>query len=225
MLYIQNLYKSYHSSEGEQIVFEDASAEIPTDRIVALMGVSGSGKSTLLNIIATIDKADKGEIIYPFANFKLSQLKNTDTFRSEHIGFVFQSHNLLPEFTIYENIVLPAIIAKKERSHYDKRVHLLMEKCGIIHLASKRPTQVSGGEAQRAAIARALINSPDLVLADEPTGNLDEDNSQNVIELLLDICEKENTGAIIATHSIDIATKCSQIYKVDHKKISPTSTR
>ena len=225
MIKVDHLYKSYKGPEGNQEVLADCNVGFPIGGTSAIVGASGSGKSTLLNIIAGIDSPDRGDVYYSFVQQKLSEIKNREAFRNRHIGFVFQAHNLLPEFTILENICLPAIIAGSERKVYTSKAEQLMESCGISHIRDKRPVHVSGGEAQRAAIARALINNPELVLADEPTGNLDEKNSMMVMDLLMSMSRESACTIIMATHSKDLASRCDGLYTVSAKKVSPSGSR
>jgi lipoprotein-releasing system ATP-binding protein len=222
MIKVEKLYKSYTGPEGKQEVLVNCDIDFPKGKINAIVGASGSGKSTLLNIIASIDTPDSGDIYYPFVEKRLKEITDRESFRNRYIGFVFQAHNLLPEFSILENITLPAIIANKDTKTYLPKAEELIERCGISHIKHKRPTQVSGGEAQRAAIARALINNPQLILADEPTGNLDEQNSRLVLELLLSITSESGSTVIMATHSQTLASLCDNIYIVSDKKVSPS---
>jgi len=220
MISLKHIYKSYSSSDGSQQVLEDLSVDFDLGVVHSIVGASGSGKSTLLNIIGTVDSPDQGSIYYGFTDQNLDSINNLERFRNQHIGFIFQSHNLLPEFTVYENIVLPAIIGKVSRSEYQIQAEKLMDQCGILSLKDKRPSKISGGEAQRVAVARALINTPSLVLADEPTGNLDDENSSVVLDLMLELSDTYGTTTIMATHSLSLAQRTAHTYTVSNKKIS-----
>lgn len=208
---IKNIVKSYSNKNNERnIVLQGVSAIIERGKIVALVGPSGVGKSTLLHIVGTLDIPDKGDVIYNLngASLKLSNLKEKeiDEFRNKKIGFIFQFHYLLPEFTALENVMLPKLIAKEKVNDARIRALQLLELTGVAHRQHHKPAELSGGEQQRIAIARALINNPEIVLADEPTGNLDAANSQSFISLLKQIQNEYKTTFVIATHSPEIAS-------------------
>lgn len=221
MLELKNISKSYSSGKESSynLVLDNISIIFPSNKISAILGASGSGKSTLLNIVGTIDNADSGNIYYHDLETELSSIKQAEKFRNKNIGFVFQSHNLLPEFTILENITLPAIISKSPKDIYLSDALSLMKKTGIEHLADKYPMNVSGGESQRAAICRALINKPTYILADEPTGNLDKANSEKVIELFSQLSKEYSFTMLVATHSTQLANFADETYRVVDKKI------
>lgn len=189
---------------------------------IAIMGPSGSGKTTLMNIIGLLDKPDKGEIFFKgesIANFTDDE---SALYRNRNIGFVFQDHLLLPHLTVKENILLPLLAAKYSKEEFaNKEQHLkdLMVKTGISELAAKHPFQISGGEAQRVALVRALANNPSILLADEPTGSLDAKNADVLGEILLEMNKEFGITLILATHSNDLAKKMSLILRLEDGKL------
>jgi len=215
MLSIKNISKSY-TQRG--IVLNNLSLEVTEGEMIAIMGPSGSGKSTLLNIIGLLDKPDSGEITFrgaPIADFNDYQ---SASYRSKNIGFVFQEHLLLPHLTASENIFLPLLAVKYSSDEYSaKEKHLmkLMEKTGIYGLKDKFPFQISGGEAQRVALVRALANNPSILLADEPTGSLDAGNAKNLADLLLEVNKELGITIILATHSAELANKAVKVLRLD----------
>jgi lipoprotein-releasing system ATP-binding protein len=220
MIQLQNISKTYNTKDGKsQTVFSSASANIPEGEVSFIIGASGSGKSTLLNILGTVDTPDSGEIIYGGMETRLSGISKPSEFRNLNIGFIFQSHNLLPEFTVAENIYLPAMIKGTSKPDYIDEANKLLNVCGITELKDKYPNQISGGEAQRAAICRALINNPGLVLADEPTGNLDKENSKIILDLLLSLSKEKEVTTIMATHAFQMTDNADNVYVVESEKI------
>lgn len=218
----KNLAKKYLQSHGgsEREVLINLDLEVLAGERIALMGPSGSGKTTLLNLLGTLDKPDKGQI--SIDNKLLSELSDNEilNFRNKKAGFVFQFHNLLPQCTIIENVLLPALPNKGDKSEIYKKAEDLLEYMGIWELRNNKPNELSGGECQRAAVARALINSPELILADEPTGSLDAKNAEALIDLLIDINKKMNVTLIIATHSKSIAKRMDKVYTIIEGKLA-----
>ena len=210
MIKVENLNKNY----GLNHVLKNISFEISKSEIVAIQGRSGAGKTTLLKIIGLIDEPDSGTIL--FDDFILNKLNESEKseFRNQKVGFVFQFHNLLQEFNCLENIYLPYLIGNYNFSKAKLRAEKIMHDLNIYNLKSKMPSEVSGGEQQRVAIARSLINSPKLVLADEPTGNLDSKNSIDMFNLFKMISEKYNTTFMITTHDNELASKCDRTIKI-----------
>jgi len=180
MLKGKNIYKSFDNLE----VLKDINIEIERGKIVSIVGKSGAGKSTLLYILSTLDKATNGEVL--FDNKKLDELKGDDlsNFRNKKIGFIFQFHNLLSEFTVLENVSIPALISSSDKEKIKIKAKEILKKLNLFDRLAHKPNELSGGEQQRVAIARSLINSPDIIFADEPTGNLDSENSQNFIKMI-----------------------------------------
>ena len=206
MLKAVNISKSY----GNLQVLSDVTLEVTKGEIVAIVGKSGSGKTTLLHIMGTLDKADEGkvylhdQIISDLSSKKLAQ------FRNENLGFIFQFHHLLAEFTAVENVMLPALIGKRNVGEAKDKAIELLDYLGLSDRREHKPNQMSGGEQQRVAIARALINNPDVILADEPTGNLDDKISEEFFDLILKLRQDMNQTFIIVTHSKDLAQKCDR---------------
>jgi lipoprotein-releasing system ATP-binding protein len=213
LLKIIDIKKSYKISKVNRLnVLKGINLEIFRGEIVAIVGKSGAGKSTLLHIIGTLDTPDSGQILFDGNDVFALKEKDIATFRNNKVGFIFQFHHLLPEFTVAENIMIPALIQHKEPKEY---LESLLEEVGMKDRAHHKPSEISGGEAQRAAIARALINSPDLILADEPTGNLDTQNADIVMDLIFKLREKFNKTFIIVTHNEEFANRCDRIIKMN----------
>ena len=217
MLKATEIYKSY----GPLQVLKGVDIHISKGEIVSISGSSGAGKSTLLHILGTLDNADSGEIF--LENKKVSSLKGKDlaNFRNEHIGFVFQFHHLLPEFSAIENICVPGWIAGKKSKELTKRAYELLELLNLKDRAEHKPGELSGGEQQRVAVARALINSPSIVMADEPTGNLDSANAKELHNLFIDLRERFQQTFLIVTHNEELAQMSDRILHMkDGKMIS-----
>ncbi len=204
ILKAQNISKSFRFPQ-EVPLFSNLSLSVEKGQSIAITGRSGEGKSTLLHILGTLEEPDSGEI---FIHDVLSSKSNGSELRNRHIGFVFQSYNLLEDFTVLENILMPARIARKEiKQEYGL---YLLEQVGLAHRARFPAKLLSGGERQRAAIARALCNNPDLILADEPSGNLDQANAKAIGSLLIDLVEKHKKGLILVTHDQTLAQLCQK---------------
>ena len=201
MLIGKNIYKRYGSLE----VLRGVDLEIRNGEVVAIVGPSGCGKSTLLHILGSLDKADKGEIVINKA--VLSQLSGNKlaAFRNKHIGFVFQFHHLLPEFTALENVCIPGWLAGRNRAEVKSEAGKLLNILGLKDRNENKPNQLSGGEQQRVAVARALINNPAIVFADEPTGNLDSANAQELHQLFFDLRKQFNQTFLIVTHNEELS--------------------
>ncbi|NLO19064.1 MAG: ABC transporter ATP-binding protein [Ignavibacteria bacterium] len=220
----KNIKKSYFSkSKRETEVLNDLSFKIKQSEFLAIMGASGVGKSTLLHILGGLDSFDEGKIEFSIDNqiYEINSLNSNEIadFRNKHIGFVFQFHHLLPEFSAIENVMIPALIAGKSSSEARREAQYLLEKVGTFHRAAHKPSELSGGEQQRVAIARALINKPSIILADEPTGNLDGSNAEAVLNLLLEIRKEYKQTLIIATHSAEIAKNAERLCIMREGKI------
>lgn len=192
--------KSINKSFGNLQVLKDISLNINKGEIVSIVGPSGAGKTTLLQIMGTLDKPDSGSVKYNGTDITLLKEKELSIFRNQHIGFVFQFHQLLPEFTAEENIMIPALISGCNAANARKRASELMELLDISDRASHKPSEMSGGEKQRIAVARALINTPDVILADEPSGSLDSKNRDELYKLFFKLREELNQTFVIITH-------------------------
>ena len=200
MLIVKNIHKNY----GSLPVLKGIDLHIQKGEIVSIVGASGAGKSTLLHIAGTLDRPDTGQVF--IANQEVTKLKNNDLakFRNEKLGFIFQFHNLLGEFTALENVCMPAFIGGKEKGVKEKAEELLV-LLGLQDRIHNLPSQMSGGEQQRTAVARALINSPSIIFADEPSGNLDSKNAQELHQLFFDLRDKFNQTFVIVTHNEELA--------------------
>jgi lipoprotein-releasing system ATP-binding protein len=201
MIKAENIVKSY----GNLKVLKGVSASICQGEIVSVTGASGAGKSTLLHILSTLDRADSGEVIVDGINTKNLNDKKLAEFRNQKIGFVFQFHHLLPEFNALENICIPAFIAGKSKKEAEKRALELMEFLNLESRVTHKPSELSGGEQQRVAVARALINQPAVLMADEPSGNLDSENSAQLHRLFFELRDKFNQTIVIVTHNEELA--------------------
>ncbi|MCS6821989.1 MAG: ABC transporter ATP-binding protein [Microscillaceae bacterium] len=202
MVKAQNIEKKY----GNLTVLKGVNLEIAQAEIVSIVGASGAGKSTLLHILSTLDRADKGEVWLNGTEISTLKGKKLATFRNQKIGFVFQFHNLLPEFTALENVLMPALLAKKNRKEAQIQAEQLLEMLGLKARATHLPAELSGGEQQRVAIARALINQPAVVFADEPSGNLDSHNARELHKLFFQLREQFKQTFVIVTHNYELAS-------------------
>lgn len=220
MLSIKQISKSFPQ---RGIVLDKLSLEVNEGESIAIMGPSGSGKTTLMNIIGLLDKPDSGEIIFKGESIAEFSEKKSADYRNKNIGFVFQDHLLMPYLTVLENIYLPLLASdnsKNKRKEEEQHAESVMKKTGIYDLRDKYPYQISGGEAQRVAVVRALINKPPVILADEPTGSLDSKNAEILGELLLEINMTYGITIILATHSKDLADKMSKTLRLESGKLS-----
>ncbi len=204
MIITKNIHKYY----GDVEVLKGVDLEIKKGEIVAIVGPSGAGKTTLLQIIGTLDKPIKEkdfELLVNNISLKNLSDKELSDFRNKHIGFIFQFHQLLPEFTAIENVCIPAFIAKKSKKEAIKKASELLDFLGLSHRKNHKPNELSGGEQQRVAVARALINNPSIILADEPSGNLDSESAKNLHQLFFDLRDKFNQTFVIVTHNEELA--------------------
>ncbi len=219
LLKLKELSKTYRSGPQEVEVLKGIDLEVNYGEIVVIMGPSGVGKSTLLHLIGGLDKPSGGQAYFDDANiFELSNHELAE-FRNKSIGFVFQFHHLLPEFTALENLLIPGMINKTEMQQLNSRVKDLLAEVGLSERLSHKPSELSGGEQQRVAVARALVNQPKLVLADEPTGNLDKNNSESLYKLILEFNQKLNQTFIIVTHNEMMAEHASRVIELDDGRI------
>ena len=199
-----------HKSFGDLEVLKGVSLSVSQGEVVSIVGASGAGKTTLLQIIGTLSRADKGIVEIDGIEAQNMTDKELSAFRNKHIGFVFQFHNLLPEFTAFENICLPGFIGGRDRSMVESHAAELIDIMGLGDRASHKPAELSGGEQQRVAIARALINSPSVLLADEPSGNLDSKNREEIHKLFFELRDKTGQTTIIVTHDDGLASMCNR---------------
>jgi lipoprotein-releasing system ATP-binding protein len=215
MLKATGIYKTY----GPLTVLKGVDISINKGEIVSIVGSSGAGKSTLLHILGTLDKADKGQINLNGQQLELLTGKKLAAFRNSHIGFVFQFHHLLPEFTALENVCIPGWIAGKKKKEVVIRATELLKTLGLGGRLENKPNQLSGGEQQRVAVARALINNPSIVMADEPTGNLDSANAKELHQLFIDLRNQFNQTFLIVTHNEELAKMSDRILMMKDGKM------
>lgn len=201
MIRIENLKKQF----GDLQVLKGVSLEVERGEVISIVGPSGAGKTTFLQLIGTLDKPTAGKIFFDGEEVSQMNSKRLATFRNKHIGFVFQFHQLLPEFTALENIVIPALIAGRDRKEAEKEAFELLRIMNLEERAHHKPAEMSGGENQRIAVTRALINHPDVILADEPSGSLDSHNKEELHKLFFDLRDKFGQTFIIVTHDETLA--------------------
>jgi lipoprotein-releasing system ATP-binding protein len=206
MLKATNIKKKYDTLE----VLKGVDLQVHKSEIISIIGSSGAGKSTLLQIIGTLDNADEGQIMINNINVENLKSKELSKFRNEHLGFIFQFHHLLPEFSALENVCIPAWIKGDNKTIAEKKAKEILDLMKLGDRLNNKPNQMSGGEQQRVAIARALINKPSLVLADEPTGNLDTENSNSIFELIKKLRDELRQTFIIVTHNYELAQQCDR---------------
>jgi lipoprotein-releasing system ATP-binding protein len=211
--------KNIHKKYGTVEVLKGVDIAIETGEIVSIVGSSGAGKSTLLHILGTLDKADRGEVFLNSENIMSLQGKKLSAFRNKHIGFVFQFHHLLPEFSALENVCIPGWLSTQRKSVVQARAEELLTLLGLKERLENKPNALSGGEQQRVAVARALINNPDVVFADEPTGNLDSANAKDLHALFFDLRKKFNQTFLIVTHNEELAQQSDRTLVMKDGKI------
>jgi ABC-type lipoprotein export system ATPase subunit len=218
LLKLLQINKSYNTSEtlDSKPVLHNLSMTLDTGETMAILGPSGSGKSTLLNIIGALDRPDSGEVIFTDEKINTYPENQLAAFRNKEIGFVFQSHHLLPQCTVMENVLIPTLALKDEAFKKECRTRAmeLVQEVGLWDHKDKLPGTLSGGECQRVAVIRALINKPRLILADEPTGSLDRANAQAITELLLKLNDEFKTSLIVVTHAEDIGKQMAKTYRL-----------
>ena len=211
---VKNLRKSYGQGDSKVEVLKGINLDIHKGETLALIGKSGSGKSTLLSLLAGLDQSDAGEIIIDGNNISSMNEKALTSFRAAHMGIVFQQFHLVSTLTALENVLLPLELLK--RSGAQETARNLLDSVGLSHRSHHLPSQLSGGESQRVAIARALAISPSILFADEPSGNLDEETGDKVMDLLFNMVEKTGTTLVLVTHDQDLAKKCKRVVHLEH---------
>lgn len=216
VLQCKSIHKEFPSESGNGVlkILQGVDLQVKKADIISIVGSSGSGKSTLLHILGGLDHPTSGDVfwhgksIYQFKKDQLAELRN------KHVGFVFQFHHLLPEFTALENVMMPALIQNSSFAKAEKRAKELLDQFGMSGRLNHRPSQLSGGEQQRVSMARALTNNPSIILADEPTGNLDEKNTESILSLLFQLRDMEDVSIVLITHEKEIATRCDTVYSL-----------
>jgi lipoprotein-releasing system ATP-binding protein len=212
----KHIKKVFQQGDAKLEVLKDISLDLYPGEIVAMVGASGSGKSTLLHIAGLLERPSGGEIfLNGISNWKLNDQKRTAV-RLNQVGFVYQFHHLLPEFTALENVMIPQIIQKKNKKSASEKALKLLTSLGLKERASHRPSRLSGGEQQRVAVLRALVNDPQILFADEPTGNLDETSAKMVFDELITLVRQRKIAALIATHDLSLAKKMDRIVYLRH---------
>ena len=225
LLTVRNLAKDYAQARGVYPVFRSLEFEVDEGEVVGIMGVSGVGKSTLLNLLGAIDRPTEGQVLLEGQDvFRLAPQERA-RFRNTKIGFVFQFFHLLPEFTALENVCFPLLIAGLPWAEARARAGRILEEVFLEDKSDKKPGQLSGGEQQRVAIARALVGNPRLLLADEPTGNLDWQTGERIIRLILDLHAHRGLTSLIVTHSEKVASFCHRLYLMESGGLKPISLR
>jgi len=220
ILHTRNIIKSYQNTKKVRLeVLRSVDIEIDINKISVIVGASGAGKSTLLHIMGGLDRPDSGEVFFNDQNlFELSDDK-LPRFRNKNIGFVFQFHHLLPEFTAIENVSIPRMITGISLAEASKKAAELLEAVGMKDRMNHKPAELSGGEQQRVAVARALANDPDIILADEPTGNLDSENSEAVHQILIDLRDRLGKTFVIVTHNTGLVNLADRVYEMKDGRI------
>ena len=220
---LSNIYKSYFLAVAkvEQAVLKGVSFQIEQGESLAIIGPSGSGKTTLLNLLGTLDTADQGQLTFDGQSIDAYSPKKLALFRNQEIGFVFQTHHLLPQLNVLENVMLPTLAFgnKKARNQSENLALKWLDKVGLSDKIDKLPAQLSGGECQRVAVVRALVNQPKLILADEPTGSLDQESADQLSKLLLQISQEEKVSLVVVTHSEKLANKMQRVLELKDGKI------
>ncbi|MBQ4395508.1 MAG: ABC transporter ATP-binding protein [Paludibacteraceae bacterium] len=210
MIEVKDIWKSFGALE----VLKGVNLKVEKGEIVAIIGKSGAGKTTLLQIIGTLDRPTKGQVLIEGTDVFGMKDKELAAFRNKHIGFIFQFHQLLPEFTAIENVCIPAMIAREKEAEYQTRAEKLLRELGLADRLNHKPNELSGGEKQRVAAARALMMSPDIILADEPTGSLDEKNKKELSELLLKLRKEYGQTILLVTHDKELAGIADRIIEI-----------
>lgn len=227
LLSLKDVTKGYGEpgAKARRLVLDAASLELQEGEKVAILGPSGSGKTTLLNLIGGLDHPDSGSLVFNGRELNSFSSDEMDVYRNRNIGFVFQFHHLLPQCTLLENVLIPTLVSVKGKEENYKQAKQLMTRVGIWEYRDKLPGKLSGGECQRAAVVRAMINSPSLLLADEPTGALDQDNVETMADLLLELNREDGLTLLVVTHSTSLAAQMGRVLEISGGKLMETSTR
>ncbi|MCU4675345.1 lipoprotein-releasing ABC transporter ATP-binding protein LolD [Catenovulum sp. 2E275] len=210
----KNITKKYHDGSAQISVLNQLNLTLSAAENVAIVGSSGSGKSSLLHIMGTLDAPTEGQILFKGQDIHQLSERKQALFRNQNLGFVYQFHHLLGEFNALENVVMPLLIAKQPLKQAEQQAKAMLERVGLSHRLKHKPSELSGGERQRVAIARALVHQPDIVLADEPTGNLDAENAAAVFDLILQLKNELSTCFVFVTHDLNLANKMDRQLKL-----------
>lgn len=220
-LQCKQLKKSYFQGKVETPVLYGLDLTVPKGELLAIVGSSGCGKSTFLHLAGGLDSPTSGEVLINGTNIHLLSEKEKAKFRNQQIGFIYQFHHLMMEFSAVENVAMPLLIRGDKAKDAELKAKIMLEKVGLAHRGHHRPSELSGGERQRVAIARALVTEPSLILADEPTGNLDFDTAEQIYQLLKSLNQTVNTSFVIVTHDLTLAAKMDRQLRLDHGQLKP----
>src|SRR5437773_9098285 len=215
MIQAQNLTKIYKSPASQVVVFEDLNFEVQAGSLFAIIGPSGAGKSTLLHLLGGLDRPTRGDVLFKNQSIFQWQASQLAKFRNRHVGFVFQFHHLLPEFTALENTMMPRLIRAGNRAETEAAARQILERVGVGHRLDHKIGEISGGEQQRVAIARALVGGPELLLADEPTGSLDHRTGEHIFGMFRELHREKGLTSVIVTHNERIAVQCDEVWELD----------
>ena len=210
LLECQNINKFYQEGENQTQVLKGVSFAMKPQELVAIVGSSGSGKSTLLHTLGGLDQPSSGEVFIKGQSLQKASESELAKLRNQNLGFVYQFHHLMADFTALENVMMPMLIGRQNKTEAKDRAEKMLSAVGLSHRVSHRPSALSGGERQRVAIARALVNNPSLVLADEPTGNLDHKTTESIFELIQQLNQEENIAFLLVTHDLSLAEKLNR---------------
>jgi lipoprotein-releasing system ATP-binding protein len=224
MVMVTSLEKTYSTARGPLTLFKDLDFQVAPGQLVAITGQSGSGKSTLLHILGALDRPSAGTVYCASTNVATLTSRQAAAFRNREIGYVWQFHYLLPEFTAQENVAMPLLARGMVRREATELAANWLREVGLDDRRDHRPGELSGGEQQRVALARALVNNPRLLLADEPTGDLDESTARQVFDLIERIHRNHGLTSIVVTHNMDLAQRCSRVLRLVHGSLVPSST-
>jgi lipoprotein-releasing system ATP-binding protein len=223
LLRCTGLHKSFGPPEGRVEVLRRLDLAVERGEMVAILGESGTGKTTLLHLIGAIDRPDSGSVLFRGRDVGAADAAARAAYRNRDLGFIFQFHHLLPEFSALENAMMPLLIRGESKRHARSMAGSILEDLGLASCLRRRPTELSGGEQQRVAIARAVCGGPSLLLADEPTGNLDERNAEVVFAMLLDLHRRRGMTTVLVTHSSRLAAACSRVLRMEHGSLTPST--
>jgi lipoprotein-releasing system ATP-binding protein len=215
MIEARNLTKVYKTPASTVTVFENLDLTVEQGKLVSIIGPSGAGKSTLLHMFGGLDSPTQGQVLFKGEDIFQWGPQQLARFRNRHVGFVFQFHHLLPEFTAFENTMMPRLIGGDDRIETEVAARQILERVGLSHRLDHKIGEISGGEQQRVAIARALVRTPELLLADEPTGNLDHRTGEHIFELFRELHRERGLTSLIVTHNERIALKCDEVWELD----------
>ncbi len=215
MIEARNLTKIYKTLASQVTVFEDLNLLVPQGKLVSIIGPSGAGKSTLLHLFGGLDTPTRGEVLFKNRNIFELSAPELSRFRNRHVGFVFQFHHLLPEFTTFENTMMPRLIRGDDTTETETAARRILDRVGLSPRLGHKVGEISGGEQQRVAIARALVGDPELLLADEPTGNLDHRTGEHIFEIFRELHRERGLTSVIVTHNERIAVQCDEVWELD----------